>query len=187
MVAGDVAAVVIAGAGGDFCAGGDLGELVSSDLEAAGRHIEETIRLPALIEAVPRPVVAAVDGFALGTGFEVAVAADAAVATERAAFGRAPGIVGRGLARNLVLRGRRRLSGADAHRLGLVCELHPPERLLDAAVALAAELAASPQFLRTKRLLARGADETYRLAPVVGSPLLLSERARATRDRFARG
>lgn len=163
--------------------------------------MEEVIRLPALIEAVPRPVVAAIDGYALGTGFEIAAAADAVVATPRATFGlpelpngflsmtavgRLPDIIGRGMTRHLVLRGRRWLTGAEAHRLGLVCELHAPERLVDAAVTLAVEMAAATEFLRSKRLLARRADETYRLVPVVGSRLMLSERARSTRERFAR-
>ena len=57
---------------------------------------------------------------------------------------------------------------------------------MDAAVTLAVEMAAATEFLRSKRLLARRADETYRLVPVVGSRLMLSERARSTRERFAR-
>lgn len=200
-LAGPSAAVVIAGAGGDFCAGGDLGELVSSDLEAAAEHVVEVTSLPALIETMPRPVVAAVDGYALGTGFEIAAAADAVVATPRAVFGlpetpngfasptaigRCPGIVGRGLTRHLVLRGRRWLSGAEAHRCGLVAELHDPDGLLDAAVALAGEMAASPGFPAVKRLLTLDAGRTYRLAPALAAPLMLSERARETRERFAR-
>lgn len=197
----DVAAVVIAGSHDDFCAGGDLGELTSSDLEAATRHVERVSRLPAAIEATPRPVVAAVDGWALGTGYEMAAAADAVVATPCARFGvpelphgfvsmatvgRSPGVIGRGTTRQFVLHAQRWLSGEEAHRLGLVCELHPPELLVDAAVALAADLAAAPGFRSGKRLLARDADATYRLVPVLSSPLLLSDRARAARERFAR-
>lgn len=198
----DVAAVVIVGSGDTFCAGGDLGELESTDLETSTRHVAEVSGLPAAIEAAPRPVVAAVDGWALGTGYEMAVAADAVVATRQARFGvpelpygfvssaavgRSPGVIGRGTTRSFVLRAQRFLSGEEAHRLGLVCELHTPERLLDAAVALAAELASTPGFSSAKRVLTRDADSTYRLIPALAGPLMLSEQARATRERFSRG
>lgn len=197
----DVTAVVITGSGDDFCAGGDLGELESSDLEAATRHVAEVSGLPASIEAAPRPIVAAVDGWALGTGYEMAVAADAVVATRRARFGvpelphgfvssaavgRSPDVIGRGATRSFVIRARRWMDATEAHRLGLVCELHPPQRLVHAAAGLAAELAATPGFRSGKRLLTRDADRTYRMIPVLAGPLMLSERARATRERFTR-
>src|SRR6185369_4623486 len=90
------------------------------------------------LEAAPRPVVAAVDGYALGFGFELALACDLIVATPSAvlglpeivyglappnAIGRAPDVIGRALTRHLALRGRRWLTGEEAHRYGLVAEL----------------------------------------------------------------
>ena len=108
------------------------------------------------IESSPRPVVAAVEGEALGFGLALVLACDLAIATPDAVLGlpdvadgttaaqvlaRAPDVIGRGWTRQLALRGGRRLSGEEAHRLGLIVELHPPELLRGAAVALAREAA----------------------------------------------
>ena len=126
-------------------------------LEAGkGERIVELNGVLEAIESAPRPVVAAVDGEALGFGFVLALACDLAIATEDAVLGlpdiahgttpeevlrRAPDVIGRGWTRQLALRGGRRLSGEEAHRLGLIVELHPPEALRGAAVALAREAA----------------------------------------------
>jgi enoyl-CoA hydratase/carnithine racemase len=106
------------------------------------------------IESAPRPVVAAVEGEVLGFGFALVLACDLAIATPAAVLGLpdvgrrtaatqeldlAPEVIGRGWTRHLALRGLRRLSGEEAHRLGLIVELHPQETLRPAAVALARE------------------------------------------------
>jgi len=201
---GDESAVacVLGGGGADFSAGDDVAIFDFPDAEAARAFVVEVTRLFRLVESAPRPVVAAVDGYALGFGFELALACDLAVATPDAvlglpeivhgaappnAIGRGPDVLGRGLVRELALRGRRWLTGVEAHRYGLVCELHPADGLLAAAVALAAEAASSPAFRSAKRLLALDAERAYGLAPLVMPRLLASPTVAASRARYARG
>jgi enoyl-CoA hydratase/carnithine racemase len=199
---GRAAACVLGGGGTDFSAGDDVAIFDFADVDAADAFIVEVTRLFQEVEAAPRPVVAAVDGYALGFGFELALACDLVVATPEAvlglpeivhgaappnAIGRAPGVLGRGLTRELALRGRHWLSGVEAHRYGLVCELHPPDRLLDAAVSLAEEAAGTPEFVATKRLLSLDAERAYRLAPLIMPQLMASQRIAESRARYARG
>jgi enoyl-CoA hydratase len=142
----------------------------------------EMTRVLQAIESAPQPVVAAVDGDSLGFGFALALACDLAIATPDAllglpeitrgtasanVLGRAPDVIGRGWTRHLALRGSSRLSGEEAQRLGLIVELHPPEALRSAAVALAREAAGNASFTATKRLLTIDAERTYRLAPSI--------------------
>ena len=196
------AVACVLGGGADFSAGDDIAMFDFPDLAAADAFIVEVTRLFQLVESVPRPVVAAVDGYALGFGFELALACDLIVATPDALFGlpeivhgaappnaigRGPGVLGRGLVRELALRGRRWLTGAEAHRYGLVAELHPASELLAAAVALAEEAAADPGFLAAKRLLTAESDAAYRLAPLIMPQLMASPRVAASRARYARG
>lgn len=195
------AAVVLGGGGADFSAGDDVAIFDFAGEKEAERFVVEVTRLFQEIEAAPRPVIAAVDGYALGFGFELALACDVVLATPEAmlglpeivhgaappnAIGRAPDVVGRGLTRHLALRGRRWLSGAEANRLGLVAELHPADGLTTAAIALAREVAEG-DWHAAKRLLTREAERCYRMAPAVMPQLLASPRVAASRTRFARG
>lgn len=197
----DAAACVITGAGGDFSAGDDVGIFDFADRAQADRFIAEVTRIFELIETLERPVVAAVDGYALGFGFELALVSDAVVATERArlglpeivhgaappnAIGRGPDVLGRGLVRHLALRGRRWLSGTEAHRWGMVVELQPPAELVDAAVALAGDLAADPGFVAAKRLRNVDGGRAFRLAPMVMPRLMVSDAIATARARYAR-
>src|SRR5262245_6287210 len=111
----------------------------------------------ARLEALPVPVVAAVNGIALGGGLELALACDLIVASERArlgqpeiALGLIPGFggtqrlvrrVGQGRARDLIYLGRQ-VAADEALRIGLVDRVVPPARVLEEATALARELAA---------------------------------------------
>ena len=195
------AAVVLGGGGADFSAGDDVAIFDFAGEDDAERFIVDVTHVFQEIEAAPRPVIAAVDGYALGFGFELALACDLIVATPEAvlgvpeivhgaappnAIGRAPDVVGRGLTRHLALRGRRWLSGTEAHRFGLVAELHPAERLTEGAVALAREIA-ERDCRNAKRLLTREAERCYRIAPALMPPLMASPRVAASRARYARG
>lgn len=199
----DCEACVITGAGGDFSAGDDVAMFAGlGTLDAADAFVVEVTRLFQLLESVPRPVVAAVDGYALGFGFELALACDLAVATPRArlglpeithgaappnALGRAPSVIGRGWTRHLALTGRRWLSGDEALARGLVVELHEPEGLVDAAVALAAELAAHPRARTLKRMTTVDADTAYRRAPLLMPRLMSSPAVVASGERYRGG
>jgi enoyl-CoA hydratase len=150
--------VVITGAGERaFAAGADIAEIGTlgpgdaRGLAAFGQHVFATI------ETLGKPVIAAVNGFALGGGCELAMACTLRLASESAAFGQpeidlglVPGfggsqrlsrLVGRGRALDLLLTGRR-ISASEAERIGLVNRVFAAAELRDGALALAADLAA---------------------------------------------
>jgi len=151
----EVKAVVFAGSGGAFCAGGDLGALSSQERSVYGDRDRIRRLHPWFRELVhlEKPVIAAVEGPAFGAGFNLALAADfilgAPSARFCAVFGRIglvpdlggffllPRIVGLQRAKELVFSARE--VGADeALRLGILFAVHPAERLLPEALALAA-------------------------------------------------
>jgi enoyl-CoA hydratase len=123
------------------------------------------------VEELPQPVIAAVNGFALGGGCELALAADIRLASENAAFaqpevtlGIPPGwggsqrltrLVGPGLASELILSGRR-VKAEEALRIGLVNAVYPLAQLMDEATKLAESIAAnSPLAVRSAKQLIR--------------------------------
>jgi enoyl-CoA hydratase/carnithine racemase len=180
----DADAYVITGNGRDFCAGFDAHALRAVDEPM--RFMTEMQSLFERVEATGRPVVAAVDGYALGMGFELALVCDAAVATADATFGlpeithglfppiavgRGLDVLGRGWIRHLAVSGRRWLTGAEAHDLGLVAELAGRDELVAAAVALAEDLAKNSAFAAGKRVLNRGAERAYRMSAETVAPL----------------
>ncbi|MEO8570670.1 MAG: enoyl-CoA hydratase-related protein [Chloroflexota bacterium] len=152
-------AIVITGAGRAFAAGADIGELerqTSTSLVAEGRF-EVWNRLA----GIGLPLIAAVRGFALGGGCELAMTCDMIVAAEDAQFGQPeiklgvmPGAggtqrltraIGKARAMELILTGRTMTAQeADAH--GLITRVVPAEATLDAALELAARIAAMPPF-----------------------------------------
>ncbi|MBI5276506.1 MAG: enoyl-CoA hydratase/isomerase family protein [Burkholderiales bacterium] len=154
----EVRAVVITGAGGHFCAGGDLRGMAGGALAGAeGRLRMQTVnRWIRELVLLDRPVIAAVDGAAFGGGFSVALSADFVLATPRARFcmpflklglvpdcGASytlPRAVGVQRARELMLSARE-VPAAEALALGIVMELHEPDALLARALALAASFA----------------------------------------------
>ena len=147
-------AVVITGGDRVFAAGADISEF-GGPHEAAviGGHFVATLDA---IAAIPRMVIAAVSGVALGGGCEIALACDLRIASERARFGQPeillgiiPGgggtqrlarLVGVSRAKDIILTGRQ-VDAAEALRIGLVDELVAPEALHDRAIERAAELA----------------------------------------------
>ncbi len=153
-------AAVITGAGDKaFSAGADV-SLVreASPLEArafAARGHATCDR----VEALPKAVIAAVNGYALGGGCELALACDIRLASDRAQIGlpevtlgifpgwggtqRMPRLIGPGRAKELIFTGRR-VAADEALSLGLVNGVHPHDELVEAAVALAADIAAKP-------------------------------------------
>jgi enoyl-CoA hydratase len=142
-------AVVLTGAGEKaFCAGADIAHMRDADALDARAFAQRGHRLADRIEGLPTPVVAAVNGYALGGGCEIALACDVRVAAQTARFGQpevtlgiVPGWGGTqrlaratsiGFAKELILTGR--LAAADeALRTGLVTHVHPPGELLDRA------------------------------------------------------
>ena len=177
-LADEAAVIVIRGAGRNFSAGGDVGEVARLRAEgpvALAGLFEGFGRALATIAELDVPVVAAVEGFAMAGGFELAqacdiviVADDAVLADTHLRFGQVPGgggsqrlprLVGRQRAAAHILTGDR-LSGPEAVEWGLAYRSVPAAELESAARALAERLAArSPAALaRAKRLVVRGME-----------------------------
>ncbi len=168
----DVSIIVLAGAGGNFCAGDDLKETEHQSAEDFLALILDLQRLTRLLLLGEKPSIAAMDGYAVGGGFELALACDFRVASTRASMGCVearvgmvitggtsvllPHLVGQGMAREIILMADI-FEAAIAQRFGLLHRLVEPE-LLDVEVqALAAKmLTRAPLSLReSKRLLNR--------------------------------
>ncbi|MDF2506195.1 MAG: enoyl-CoA hydratase/isomerase family protein [Microbacterium sp.] len=153
---------------GVFASGADIRTLLERGRDQALRGFNA--RIFARIAALPMPVIAAVDGYAIGGGAELAYAADIRVASDRAVFGnpeaglgiiaaaggtwRLPRLVGEPLAREILLAGRR-LSATEALEAHLVASVHKPEELAAAADRLADHIAAQDPLAvqLTKRVL----------------------------------
>jgi enoyl-CoA hydratase len=161
-----LAAAVLTGAGGYFCAGADLKGVA----EGRGNRVREDGDGPMGPSRMllGKPVIAAVEGFAVAGGLELALWCDLRVAAENAVFGvycrrwgiplmdggtvRLARLVGHSHALDLILTGRG-VSGEEALRMGLANRLAPAGGALEAALALAAEIASRPQAaLRSDRL-----------------------------------
>ncbi len=153
-----VRGVVLTG-GGDkaFAAGADIAEFTDLDALAGHRFALRGQAILTSIESLPKPVVAAVNGYALGGGCELALACHLRVASENAQFGlpevglglipgyggtqRLPRLVGHGVATEMVLTGER-VTAERAHAVGLVNHVVAPGALLDTAKELVAKIAA---------------------------------------------
>jgi enoyl-CoA hydratase len=159
---GGIGVVVLTGAGGKaFAAGADIGELMKLDALGGKEFALRGQRLTLLIENLGKPVIAAINGFALGGGCELAMACTLRVAAASAKLGQPeinlgtiPGyggtqrlarLVPRGVAMELVLTGR--IIGAEeAHALGLVNRVVPDDEFESAVTELAGQLLAKPPF-----------------------------------------
>jgi 2-(1,2-epoxy-1,2-dihydrophenyl)acetyl-CoA isomerase len=166
------AAIVLTGANDTFCAGGELKSMPREESKIRQR-IGELHAIIRLIYAGPKPVVAAVDGAAYGSGLSLVAASDYVIATSRSRFGctfgkvgliadtgllwTLPARVGERAARHVLLENRQ-FPAEEGLQLGLVDELAMPENLLVRARELAATFvdAAPLALARTKGLLASG-------------------------------
>jgi enoyl-CoA hydratase/carnithine racemase len=150
----DVRVVIITGAGEKaFCAGADLKERATMPPEKVKEFILTIRNLFTAIENLNKPVIAAVNGIALGGGTEMALAADIRIAAQNALMGltetrlaiipgaggtqRLPRLVGKGKAKELIFTGQR-INAEEALRIGLVNKICPLEDLLDEARSMAA-------------------------------------------------
>ena len=152
-----VRCLILTGAGEkSFVAGADIGEmstLTKAEGEAFGKKGNDVFRK---LETFPIPVIAAVNGFALGGGCEISMSCDIRICSENAVFGQpevglgiTPGfggtqrlarIVGTGKAKEMIY-GARNIKAEEAYRVGLVNNVYPLEELMPAAKKLAATIA----------------------------------------------
>ena len=173
--ADNVKAVVITGAGGNFCSGGDvheiIGPLLKKDMKDLLAFTRMTGDLVKAIRACPQPVIAAIDGVCVGAGAMIASAADIRFATPEAktaflfvrvglagcdmgACALLPRLIGQGRASELLFTGRA-MSAEEGERWGFHNRLIPRDTLLPEAIAFASSLADGPTFghMMTKTML----------------------------------
>jgi enoyl-CoA hydratase/carnithine racemase len=150
----EVRVVIITGAGEKaFCSGADLKERITLTPEQVKEFITTIRNLFTTIEYLNKPVIAAVNGIALGGGTELALACDIRIASTTATLGltetrlaiipggggtqRLPRLVGKGKAKELIFTGRR-ISAQEALDIGLVNKMCAPEKLVNEAISMAA-------------------------------------------------
>jgi len=169
-------ALVVTGSSGTFISGGDLKDFLRLDEPLAGKRMAQRMQsVLARLEALPAPVIAAIEGAALGGGAEVSLACDLRIASKSARIAfkqvslgimvgwgggqRLLRLVGRPRALRLLLTGAT-LTAEEAVRIGLVEEVVPAGEALRAALTLARQIAAQPvaAVRATKRALHYGAE-----------------------------
>ncbi|WP_374669138.1 enoyl-CoA hydratase family protein [Ramlibacter sp.] len=171
----DVHAVVVTGAGGNFCSGGDVHEIIGPLVRLKAPELLMFTRMTGdlvkTMRACPQPIVAAIDGVCAGAGAIVAMASDLRIGTARSktaflfnrvglagcdmgACAMLPRIIGQGRASELLFTGRS-LGGEEGERWGFFNRLAEPDALLGEAQALARSLVEGPTFANgiTKTML----------------------------------
>lgn len=173
----DVKAIVVTGAGGNFCSGGDVHEIIGP---LTGMRMPELLEFTRMtgdlvkaIRACPQPIVGAIDGVCAGAGAMIALACDlryGSPATRTAflftrvglagadmgACALLPRVIGQGRASELLFTGRA-MTAQEGHAWGFFNALHESDALLEAATKMARELAEGPSFAHgmTKTMLAQ--------------------------------
>jgi enoyl-CoA hydratase/carnithine racemase len=196
--ASSVRAVVLTGEGGRaFSTGMDLKERAQFDDDDLRAQRREIVRLITRVNELPVPTIAAVEGFALAGGFELALACDLVVASSSATFGLPevkvgifPGggstqtltwLVGPARARDVILTGRR-LTAVEAEAWGIVARVVEPGMALEAAIELAQGIAdGAPIGIRQAKAAIRGAHRS--LADGLAAENALYEEVLVSEDR----
>jgi len=201
MAGKEIRAVVLTGAGGNFCSGGDISGMDVHDALSGRERMRRTHALIRLIAMGPLPVVAAVEGWCVGAGLSLACACDTIVAGEDARLGAGfgkiglmadlglphtlPARVGVGPARQILLY-HTQFAAPDALRIGLVDEVVPKGDALAVALEKArflAEQAPAPMAL-TKQMLSEGLDAALEAERHYQSTLFLTADFAEGRDAF---
>ena len=147
--------VILTGAGRSFIAGADISTMVEMEGHEGREWTKAGMDLMDLIENMRVPVIAAINGFALGGGCEIAMACDIRIASVKAKFSqpetglglipgyggtqRLPRLVGKGMAKYMILTNEM-INAEEAYRIGLVQKLTQPEELMDTAYEVAQKI-----------------------------------------------
>ncbi len=172
----EVNVVIFKGAGEKaFCAGADLSEFLTAPSPTIARQVRFGRDVWGLFLSIPQPLIAAIHGFALGSGIEIALSCDIRIASEDARFGlpevglgiipaaggtqTLPRVIGRANALEMLLTNRW-LSAEEAYHFGLVNRVVPKEKLLETAEEMARRIASfSPEAVRkAKEAVIRGLE-----------------------------
>ncbi|MBS6800159.1 MAG: enoyl-CoA hydratase/isomerase family protein [Firmicutes bacterium] len=157
----DLSAMILTGEGRSFVAGADIGEQYPLDLGQGRKWGQRGSAVMRRIEKLEIPTIAAVNGFALGGGCEIAMACDIILASEKAKFGqpevglgitpgfsgtqRLPRRVGAAMAKELIFSGKM-ISAVEAERIGLANHIYPADELMDKAMEMAESFAKNAQI-----------------------------------------
>lgn len=178
----DIRCIVLTGDARAFAAGADLKEFVDATTVDVMKRRSE--RYWNTVAETPQPVIAAIQGYAMGGGLELAMACDLIVVGEGAQLGQPeikvgimPGAggtqrltraIGKFNAMKMCLTGRA-ISGAEAYRMGLACELCPDAEVLDTAMKMAASIARMPPLAARaiKEAVVTGADASLQAATML--------------------
>lgn len=170
---GEIYVVILTGDGRSFVAGADIGEMKEFSAVDGKRFGVRGGNVFLRLENLSKPVIAAINGFALGGGCELAMACDIRLASEKAKFGqpevglgitpgfggtqRLPRIVGVSKAMELILTGKT-IGAQEAKAIGLVSEVYPPEELMGKAMEMAEMICANAQIAvcQSKRCIRMG-------------------------------
>jgi len=178
----DVRVIIITGEGKSFVSGSDISRLAQMDSLMAREYSQIGQRVLDFIENMEKPIIAAVNGYALGSGCEIAMACDIRIASEKAKFGQPevklgliPGhagtqrlarLVGIGKAKELIFTGDL-IDAQEAYRIGLVNKVVSAETLIEEAINLAKKIIenAGPNAVSiAKTVLNRGIDANLKTA-----------------------
>lgn len=146
--ADEILGIILTGEGKGFVAGADISQMQPYGPSEGRAYADRAQTLFNKIEGIEKPVIAAVNGYALGGGCELAMSCDIRIASEKAVFGqpeanlgvipcfggtqRLPRLVGTGIAKELIYTGRQ-VKAAEAKEIGLINQVVPADALLDAA------------------------------------------------------
>ncbi len=198
---------ILTGAGGNFCAGADLKAIAGGDRNVVEAEGDLAPMGPSRLR-LSKPVIAAIEGYAVAGGLELALWCDLRVVSETAVFGvfcrrfgvplidlgtiRLPRLIGQSRASDMILTGRA-VEADEAHAIGLANRLVPAGQALEQAIALAEEIAAFPQrCLRADRrsMLDQwqlSDDEAVRRELLGGLDIIEAGETAEGAGRFARG
>ncbi len=188
----DIRVVILTGSGETaFSAGADLEELNFKNLKESTAYISTDAKAFRHIENIRQPVIAAVNGAAIGGGCKIAIVSDIAIASEKAVFslpgatfgavhvitlGRGREVIGRQRLARMLLTGEK-LDAKKAEDYGIVTQVVQPDQLMAEAEKIANQIAGYPPLTIqvTKRMLHRGNDDDYRWEDLLSPGLLLME------------
>lgn len=158
----NLSCAILTGSGKAFIAGGDLGQMLKHTHPVGERVFAPSQKLPDFMEDMAKPVIAAVNGFALGGGCEIAMCCDIRIASTKAVFGqpeinmgiiplmggtqRLPRLVGAGMAKYMIFTGET-IRADEAHRIGLVEKVVEPDELMAECEKLANTIASKSQVV----------------------------------------
>jgi len=200
----EIRAIIMTGSGDRaFSAGADLDELDFANLRESSDYIKIDATAFRAIENVRQPVIAAVNGLAIGYGCKIAIISDITVASEKARFslpgatfgavhmimlGRAREVMGRKRLAEMLLTGKM-IDAVTAQEYGIVNHIVPQENVLAEALKIANQIAACPPMTIEviRRMMHRGNDDDYRWEDLLSPGLLLMEDLKEGQRAFVEG